>query len=303
MMRTLSVIDEYLDRLSPAKRVAVAACGVLIVGGLDYLTGYEVAMSLFYLGPVAIAAWYSGRLAGSAIAVLSCVSWFIADLGAGHEYLHPAIPFWNSLIRFGFFYITALLLTKLCTSLRLQESFARTDGLTGLYVRREFDSRLKHDLAMAQRSESPLTLAYVDIDDFKSVNDTHGHAGGDQVLQAIGGVLRRSVREADTAARVGGDEFALILPDTDGPGAQQAISKLTHELNEALGRSNFGVTCSIGVVTILDASTSPEHAVAAADGLMYQVKLKGKGAVAFSAVGEAGQSGAAAHTKRNRMTH
>ncbi|MEX0606361.1 MAG: diguanylate cyclase [Marinobacter sp.] len=284
MMRPLRTLDQYLDRLTRAKRLAVAVCVVPVVGGLDYLTGYEVAMSLFYLGPVTIAAWYCGRLAGSSVAVLSCMSWFIADLGAGQPYSHPAIPFWNSLIRFGFFYITGLLVTELRTSLRLRERLARTDGLTGLYVRREFDSRLKHDLAMAQRSESAITLAYVDVDDFKAVNDAHGHAGGDLVLRTIGRVLRSSVREVDTAARVGGDEFALILPDTDGFGAQQVISKLTRELHEALEANNFGVTCSIGVVTILDSDTAPEQAVAAADELMYQVKLKGKSAVAFRAI-------------------
>jgi diguanylate cyclase (GGDEF)-like protein len=114
------------------------------------------------------------------------------------------------------------------------------------------------------------------------------------VLRAIGRVLSSSIREVDTAARVGGDEFALILPDTDGRGAQQAIAKLTRELHEALGASNFGVTYSIGVVTFLDSATSPEHAVAAADELMYQVKRNGKGAVAFSVLGEAVQPRAAA---------
>jgi diguanylate cyclase (GGDEF)-like protein len=294
MMPPLRTLDQHLDRLTRPKILVLAACGVLIVGGVDYVTGYEVGMSLFYLGPVAIAAWYAGRRVGSAIAVLSCISWYTADLAAGNQYSHPAIPVWNAFIRLGFFYITGSLLTALRESLRAQQQLARTDGLTGLYVRREFDSRLKHDLAMAQRRNGALTLAYVDLDDFKTVNDTHGHAGGDRLLRAIARVLRSSVREVDTVARIGGDEFALILPDTDGRGAQQAISKLTCELHEALGATDFGVTCSIGVVTFLDSATSPEHAVAAADELMYQVKHKGKGAVAFSVLGEAVQPRAAA---------
>jgi diguanylate cyclase (GGDEF)-like protein len=168
------------------------------------------------------------------------------------------------------------------------------DGLTGLYGRREFEDRLKHDLALARRRKSALTLAYVDLDDFKAVNDTHGHAGGDRVLRAIGRALGDSVREADTAARIGGDEFALILPDTDGHAARQAISKVTRQLHEALEAISWGVTCSIGVVTFLELPTSPENAVAVTDELMYQVKHNGKGAVAFSVLGGAVQPRAAA---------
>jgi diguanylate cyclase (GGDEF)-like protein len=164
---------------------------------------------------------------------------------------------------------------------------ARTDVLTELYGRRAFEDRLRHDLALAQRRMSPLTLAYVDLDDFKAVNDAHGHAEGDRVLRATGAALRDSVREVDTAARVGGDEFTLVLPDTDHIGAQRVVSKLRRRLQEALGTSAAEVTCSIGVVTFLDANISPVAAVAAADELMYQVKSKGKGAVAFSVLGDA----------------
>jgi diguanylate cyclase (GGDEF)-like protein len=290
---SVNAFDRYLDRLGRAGILALAVCGVAMVGGVDYLSGYEVSMSLFYLGPVALAAWYSGGWTGAAIAVISCVGWFMADMAAGHPYSHPAIPVWNALIRFGFFIITGSLVTALRRSLLIHRHLARTDGLTGLYGRREFEDRLRHDLALAQRRKSPVTLAYVDVDDFKSVNDTHGHAGGDRVLRAIGRALKRSIRGTDTAARLGGDEFALLLPDTDSRGAQQIISNLERQLHGALGANRFVVTCSIGVATILDAAMSPESAVAAADKLMYEVKRKGKGAVAFNVLGEAVQTRAA----------
>ena len=294
MVHPLRALDQRLDCLSSAKVLALGLCGVLVVGSVDYLTGYEVSMSLFYLGPVALAAWYSGRRIGILIAVLSCTSWYLADLAAGNQYSHPAIPVWNALIRFGFFLITGLLLAELRNSLRAQQSLARTDGLTGLFSRRAFEDRLKHDLALAQRRKSAFTLAYVDVDDFKAVNDTQGHVEGDRLLRLIGRVLQRSVREADTAARVGGDEFALVLPDTDGRGAEKVISKLARELHEALGASDSATTCSIGVVTFLDSAVlSLERAVAAADELMYQVKHKSKGAVAFTVLGEAAQPRAA----------
>lgn len=287
MMRTLRALNQRLERLTRAAILAFAACGVVVVGGVDYLTGYEVSMSLFYLVPVGVAAWYAGRWTGIAIAALSCISWYIADLAAGDQYSHPAIPVWNALVRFGYFLTTGLLLTALRKSLLDQQHLAQTDALTGLYSRRAFEHRLEHDLALTQRRRSCLTLAYVDLDGFKAINDTHGHAGGDRALRAIGRVLKGSVREADTAARVGGDEFALVLPDTDGRGAQQFVAKLTRELQDAPEATHWGVTCSIGVVTILDSTTSPERAVAAADALMYEVKHRGKGAVAFNVLGEA----------------
>lgn len=281
-MPLLKLIDSHLNQKRQAEILLWAVCIVVVVGIVDYLSGYEISISLFYLGPVAAAAWYGGRWMGVAIALLCCLSWFLADAVAGNHYSHPAIPVWNALIRLGFFVITALLMTMLRKSFHTQQYLAQTDGLTGLYGRRAFEDRLKHDLALAHRRKSPLTLAYVDLDDFRVVNDRHGHAGGDRVLRVIGDALSRSVRESDTAARVGGDEFALILVDTDSQGAQQAISNITRELKQSLSAEGWGVTCSIGALTIVNPETSPEQAVAAADELMYQVKHSGKGAVAFS---------------------
>ena len=136
--------------------------------------------------------------------MLSCVSWYAADVGAGHVYSHWTIPIWNALIRLGIFISTSVLLTALLEGLLVQRRMARTDSLTELCSRRAFDEGLQHDLAVAQRHKSALTLAYIDLDDFKAVNDSHGHAAGDRVLRTVGEVLRNAIREADTAARLGG---------------------------------------------------------------------------------------------------
>lgn len=288
-MHPLRYLDRRLGQLNGAGVLALAACGVPIVGWIDYVTGHEVALSLFYLAPVSVAAWYAGWRNGLAIAIFSCVTWYFAELAAGAGYSHPAIHIWNALIRFGFFFVTALLVAKLRKSLRREQYLARTDALTGLSCRREFEDMLEHDLALAKRNSSSLTLAYVDVDDFKSLNDAHGHTSGDQVLRGIGRTLKHSLRKADTAARVGGDEFALILPDTDSHGAREAISKLTHELRAAVRADGYEVSFSIGVVTFRDSAISAEHAVTAADKLMYEVKHQGKGAVAFRALGGAVQ--------------
>lgn len=287
MMRLLRALDQVIDRLSPAMILLLSGCGTLIVEGMDYVTGSEVAMSLFYLGPIALAAWYAGRGPGYAVAVVSCLAWFLADRAAGSSYSTAAIPVWNALVRLGFFLVTVYLLTALRESLAAQRRLARIDSLTGLYRRGVFEERLRHDLALARRQGSPITIAYVDVDDFKLVNDTYGHAEGDEVLRVIGGLLRRTTRETDTAARMGGDEFAVVFPGTDILGARLTISKLTRQVQRAMQAHRWDVTCSIGVVTFEGGALTPEQAIDVADDLMYKVKRAGKGAAEFHVVGGA----------------
>ena len=294
MMFQLRDFDKYLSRANRANILAMSAVGVALVGGVDYFTGNEVSFSLFYLGPVALATWYAGRKLGIGIALLSCVVWYLAEIGGGTGYSHPIIPVWNAIVRLVFFVIIAVLLSALRKSFFDVQQLARTDVLTELYSRRAFEERLRHDLSLTQRRKGVLSLAYVDLDGFKAVNDIRGHAEGDLVLRATGRVLRGTVRETDTAARIGGDEFALVLPDTDRHGAERAIAKLRSALQEAL--EAWPVTCSIGVVTFIHSAVSPESAIAAADALMYEVKRGGKNAVAYRVVDESGQQGAAANT-------
>jgi diguanylate cyclase (GGDEF)-like protein len=286
-MSLFAALNQRLVRLAPASILALAAVTLVVIAAADYLTGYEVGMSLFYLGPVALAAWYAGRRPGIAFASASCLAWYIAEVATGHPYSHWVIPVWNALIRFGFFFITSLLLSTLRASLVKERQLAQTDGLTGLYSRRAFEHRLEHDLALARRHAHAMTLVYVDVDNFKAVNDTHGHGQGDQVLRMTAQVLQSSLRETDTAARLGGDEFALVLPDTDGVAAQQVIAKLTRQLDDAIAGHRLVVTFSIGVLTLLDCDVSVSEAVAAADELMYGVKRQGKAGVAFGVRGDA----------------
>ena len=299
MMRLLKALDRRLGALDRAAILALAFVGVAIVGVLDYLGGYEVAFSLFYLGPVAMAAWYSGRRAGILIAAASCASWYVADVGAGHVYSHAAIPMWNALVRLGSFLITGLLLAALRASLDFQRQLARTDGLTGLHGRRAFEERLQHDLELAKRRRGAVSLAFIDMDDFKSINDRRGHVEGDRVLKVVGRALKHSVREADTAARLGGDEFALVLPEADDEAAQHAVNKVRAGLQDELKAEGLeAVTCSIGVVTFRQPPVSLRGAVAAADALMYEVKRQGKGAIAFRVLGTLDPPVAAADPSR-----
>jgi diguanylate cyclase (GGDEF)-like protein len=284
LTRTVVAFDSVLARRSRIQIIALAIGGVLLVGYVDFLTGYEVSMYLFYLGPITIAAWYVGSWSGVSIAMLACLGWYVAD--AGHIYSHPSIPIWNAVVRLEVFLIFALLLKSLRDHVARERNLAQTDALTGLFGRRAFLERLEHDLALAQRRNSFISIAFVDLDDFKAVNDRHGHAEGDRVLLTIGRALSQVIRRADTAARLGGDEFALILPDTGSDGARRLIGEVVRRIEQALAAGATAVTCSVGVVTYADARVTVENALAAADALMYDVKRTGKGSAAFSVIGE-----------------
>ncbi len=277
--RILATADGLLSRRSPAGAFAIALAILLLVGAVDYGIGYEISFSLFYLLPVAIATWYAGGSIGLAMAGLACVVWFAADVLSAHPYSHQAIAVWNALVRFGFFAITSSLLATYKEALAAQSLLARTDPLTGLVGRRAFEDTLAHDLALARRRSSPLAVAYLDLDGFKSVNDAHGHAEGDRVLRAVAEVLARCLREADTPARIGGDEFVVALPDTDARGAEQVAAELLRELQKAFGAGRWPVNCSIGVVTVTAPGVSAASALEAADRAMYEAKRGGKGSV------------------------
>ncbi len=277
----IATLDRQLAGFSRWQILTLSICGVATVGALDYLTGYELSVTFFYLLPVAIASWYAGRGASVSIAALSCALWYSADLGAGHTYQNSAIPLWNASIRFMIFVVNGLLLVALRDSLFRQRDLARTDALTGVCGRRAFEDRLEHDLALARRNGRPLTIAFLDLDDFKVLNDRRGHVVGDQVLRATALALQSATRNVDMVARLGGDEFALVLPDTPGQGAEELVAKLMREVRHALGAVAPEVTCSVGVITFDRVPPRLEEAVRAADALMYQAKRDGKNRVAF----------------------
>jgi diguanylate cyclase (GGDEF)-like protein len=274
-------VDQALAGLSRTAVLATALAALVVVGVLDHLTGGEIVFSVFYVLPVGIATWYSERTAGLVFASASSVVGYVAELAGGYPYHHPLIPIWNACVRLSFFVIIALLLSALRDRLAAEQRLARTDHLTGLLNSRAFAEQLEHDLRLSDRVGSMLTLAYVDLDDFKQVNDTYGHSEGDRALCAVGQMLINATRRADTVARLGGDEFALILPGTDLDGAQAVVSKIRQLLTNLSVAESRSLTCSIGAAVFRKQPRSADEAIAAADHLMYRAKSQGKNAVVF----------------------
>jgi diguanylate cyclase (GGDEF)-like protein len=167
--------------------------------------------------------------------------------------------------------------------LKRAETLSVTDDLTRLYNSRYLNLVLRRETKRASRSGRPLSLLFIDLDGFKSVNDTHGHLSGSRALMEAAGVIRQSARETDVVSRFGGDEFALVLPDTGGEGAYAVGERIRERI--AAHRFLVGVgldihlTVSVGVATLPDVAASAEELVHAADKAMYLVKDSGKNGI------------------------
>jgi diguanylate cyclase (GGDEF)-like protein len=160
---------------------------------------------------------------------------------------------------------------------------AQTDPLTGLLNRRAFDERLARALAAAQRYRRPLSVVISDIDHFKDINDTHGHATGDQVLAAFAQLLQAQSRTVDTVARIGGEEFAILMPEVDAAGAAGCAERLRHAVEHMRGPEGIGITASFGLADLIDARHDAASLLALADEALYVSKAGGRNRVSWCA--------------------
>jgi diguanylate cyclase (GGDEF)-like protein len=252
---------------------------VLLLGVIDYATGPEIAFSAFYLFPVSAAGWFVSRRVAFVIAVLCAISWFVADIAANQVYSQPWIPFWNMATRLAVFLLTGHLLTAFKAALTHEQELSRRDSLTGAVNARYFYELAGTELERSRRYGRPFTLAYIDLDNFKAVNDHSGHSIGDQVLLTVVSTLQAQLRSADVVARLGGDEFTVLLPETGPEAARAAAAKLQGCLLEAMRPAGWPVTFSVGVQTFQTAPHSVDAMVKMADNLMYAVKHGGKNAI------------------------
>lgn len=149
---------------------------------------------------------------------------------------------------------------------------ASTDPGTGLANRRHLKERLAREWERSRRYDRPLSLIFIDVDDFKRVNDRFGHLEGDRLLREVGEALVRSVRRADLVARWGGEEFALLLPETDGEHAQLAARRIVEQVRKVVAGDGSPISISVGVASYPGPATSLEEFLAEADAAMYAHK-------------------------------
>ena len=253
---------------------------MLLLAGIDHLTGYELSFSVFYLMPISIAAWYGNRGMGYIVSGLSAGTWMLLEKTAGQPYSHDWILFWNSAVRLGFFFTVAYLLAELNSLLLGQQRLARMDNLTGLLNRTGFLERAQLAANSASRYGHTIAIAYIDLDGFKKINDTLGHQQGDAALKAVAELLGGSSRDTDVVARMGGDEFVVMLPNTSLAGARAYFEKMQVELQQEMRQRGWkALGLSIGAVVFEKAPEDVFEALRLADMLMYRAKRSVKSTV------------------------
>jgi diguanylate cyclase (GGDEF)-like protein len=163
-----------------------------------------------------------------------------------------------------------------------ERNLSRTDHLTGAANTRAFLELIQSEINRYERYQHPFTVVYIDLDNFKMVNDRYGHLGGDKVLRAIVADIRKRLRKTDTVGRLGGDEFGLFLPETGQDAAQVVVKKIHSGILAAMQLRKLSVTASLGVVTCQGVPPSAETLIKSADELMYSIKNHGKDGIGYS---------------------
>ncbi|HET7872999.1 MAG TPA: GGDEF domain-containing protein [Terriglobales bacterium] len=231
---------------------------------------------MFFIIPVAYFTWFIHRKAGTmASAVSAAVTWW-ANIASPLHIAHTAVAYWNALIWLGFFISITFIVAALKSLHDRERQLSRVDSLTHIGNRLAFYEFATAERNRAGRKNQPITLAYLDLDGFKEINDRLGHQMGDKVLVSVAQTMQRSVRQTDMVARMGGDEFALILPDTNKAAANTVLEKVLAMLEHAMRQKGWRVTFSMGAVTFLAQPVSVQEMIAGADQVMFSVKNSGK---------------------------
>ena len=192
---------------------------------------------------------------------------------------------WDAAVSLGFFLLINYLLSALKCGYEREQRLARTDGLTGLINRRYFNELLEAEFLRSRRYRYPLTIAYIDVDNFKAVNDRFGHATGDLLLSLVSKVMVQQLRALDVVARLGGDEFAIILPQASAQDARTVLPRVQRQLMQIVQHHGWPISFSIGVVTYVKLPPTIKEVVDRADELMYDVKLHGKNRINYEVIG------------------
>jgi diguanylate cyclase (GGDEF)-like protein len=274
----------WLDKQPRTQLFASSGIMVAALAGLSSAIGSELALVVFYLAPISIAAYFVGRWQGRLVALLSALTWTTMELALRPGETPVPTMFATGFNRAILFLVVAELLAALREAFNHESELARTDELTGLANTRSFSERAEQELLRARRYGRALSLLYIDLDGFKTINDSQGHAAGDVVLQRTANALRESLRRTDVIARLGGDEFAVLLPETGTESTDIVIGKVRDSLGKALQGLGAGTTASIGAVTADVAPTTVQMLLDRADRLTYASKGKGKNQVSHDTV-------------------
>jgi diguanylate cyclase (GGDEF)-like protein len=257
---------------------------VVLLGIFDYYTGVETPLSIFYLIPVAFSTWMLGARVGCLFCLLSTGSYIATHIRWDQVPQQPLSLYVNSASRLVFFLLVCFILSKLKSFLLQEMRLARTDPLTGVANRLYFYEKAQEILDRAKEGNQPVTIAYLDIDDFKIYNDLWGHREGDDILSLITSFVASHLRKTDLMARLGGDEFVILLPETGQAQARVVLEKIRNRLSNPSRRGDVKLTLSFGVATFMVPPDNVDLMVGKADRLMYEVKKGGKNNIIYQEI-------------------
>lgn len=260
---------------------------VAAIGYVDFATGPDLSPILFYFVPIAVVAWYAGQEPGAVVACAGGIAWMLADALTHGGYAHWSLPYANGVLRLGALLVVAGVVSHLRAAQVRERELERFDARTGVPNLRAFYDRAAAEISRAQRYPHPFSVACLDLDAFKVVNVRLGHTGGDAVLRSVARALTGVLRASDLVARIGGDQFVVLLPEAGAAPARLTVEKLRTALGDVVPAHGWRITAAIGVATFLVPPESVDALLAAADRLMYRAKQSGKDVVVHETQNEA----------------
>ena len=263
--------------------VGLGLAATAVVGVADYgvarLFGYDFVATGFYLVPIGFVAFVGGTRSGMVIALAAALTEAIATYAALVDVTNIwAVPI-SIALELVVFVAAAYAQGAIRRFVERERHLSRHDAVSGVVNSLGFREAAGWEVARARRWPQVVSLIYLDVDDFKAVNDQHGHARGDEVLRIIGEAMKESLRESDVVARVGGDEFAALMPGTDEEGCRAATARVHHAITRDLAKAGFAVTASVGAATFPWAPETVDELIGAGDAAMYTVKRGSKNGV------------------------
>jgi diguanylate cyclase (GGDEF)-like protein len=267
---------EFLEARKPWQLLGASVVITVLLGYIDNISG-DYSFVLFYMIPIFATSWFVGKWRGLFICIVCAITNSLANSDNFRNLVNdPSNIYWDSALEFMYLLLLSLMFSTLKKRLDMEKLMARLDPLTGTLNRRSFYELAEYELNRAQRYKRPFTIVYMDLDNFKKVNDQLGHKKGDELLCSVVRTMRNSIRNTDIVARFGGDEFVLIFPETDSDAARQAITKLKELLDEEMKAEGWDITFSIGAVTYNQPLVEVDEMVSRADSFMYLIKSGNK---------------------------